>query len=526
LIACANVANLVLTRLSARQKEMSVRAALGAGRLRIARQLLVENVLLSLAGGAVGVALAYAGVALIRKLGLGGLADAFTISIDPSVLLFAFALAVVTGLLFGSVPALALTHGRATEALKEGGRGNGPGPAARAMRNTLVVVQMAAAVSLLGVAGLLIRSFVHVQEQSPGFSSENVLSATIDLPTHRYKDDTAMAQFYERLLGEVRALPGVVSAGLVNNMPFSGNNGSGSYLLEGIDPKGGITPHGYDQIVDEDFFRTMQIPLLQGRTFAGSDVAGGEPVAIIDEILARKYFPGRDAIGKRISHDFSSSEPSKTRWLTIVGVVGAVKREHLSEDTTKETIYRYYKQNPEAYATLALRTSLPPSALVAPLRATLQRIDAEQPVFDIRTMTERIAISLDDRRTPMLLLILFAAVALTLSAVGIYGVLAFAVALRTGEIGVRLSLGAQQADILKLVLGDGGRLTAIGLGLGLIGAIAIGVMMRAQLFGVGVFDPATLVVVVVLIAATALLACWLPARRASRVQPNVALRYE
>ena len=526
LIACANVANLVLTRLSARQKEMSVRAALGAGRLRIARQLLVENVLLSLAGGAVGLALAYAGVALIRKLGLGGPADSFTISLDSSVLLFSFALAVVTGLLFGSVPALALTHARATEALKEGGRGQGPGPAARAMRNTLVVVQMAAAVALLGVAGLLIRSFVHVQEQSPGFSSDNVLSATIDLPTQRYKDAPARAQFYERLLGEVRALPGVVSAGLVNNMPFSGNNGQGSYLIEDLDPKAGVVPHGYDQIVDEDFFKTMRIPLLQGRTFAESDGPDGQPVAIIDEILARKYFPGHDAVGKRISHDFDTSQPAKTEWLTVVGVVGSVKREHLSEDTTKETVYRYYKQNPEAFATLAVRTSLPPAALVVPLRATLQRIDAEQPVFDVRTMTERIAISLDDRRTPMLLLILFAAVALALSAVGIYGVLAFAVALRTGEIGVRLSLGARQADILKLVLGDGGRLTIIGLGLGLLGAIAIGLMMRTQLFGVDVFDPLTLVTVVVLIATTALLACWLPARRAARVEPNVALRYE
>ncbi|HEV7492056.1 MAG TPA: ABC transporter permease [Rhodanobacteraceae bacterium] len=526
LIACANVANLVLTRLSTRQKEMSVRSALGAGRLRIARQLLVENLLLSLAGGVIGLALAYVGVALIRKLGLGGPADTFPITIDNSVLLFSLGLAVVTGLIFGSVPALALTHGRSAVALKEGGRGNAPGPAARALRNALVVVQTATAVALLGVAGLLIRSFVHVQEQSPGFSSENVLSATIDLPEQRYRDGAGQAQFYERLLGEVRSLPGVTSAGLVNNMPFSGNDGSGNYQIEGIDAKSGTFPHGYSQMIDEDFFKTMQIPVMQGRSFAPSDTSAAQRVAIVDEILVRKYFPGQSAIGKRIAVDYDVTDSAKTKWLTIVGVVGTVKRDHLSELPTKETVYVYYKQYPEAYATLALRTQLAPSTLVAPLRAALGRVDAEQPVFDILTMSERIQISLDDRRTPMLLLILFAVVALSLSAVGIYGVLAFAVALRTGEIGVRLSLGAQRRDILRLVLGDGGRLTAIGLGLGVVGAIAIGLAVRAQLVGVEVFDPLTLAIVVVLIAGTALLACWLPARRASRVQPNVALRYE
>ena len=526
LIACANVANLVLTRMSARQRELSVRSALGAGQMRIARQLLIENVLLALAGGTAGLALAYVGVVLIRTLGLGGQAESFTIAIDGSVLLFSLALALATGLLFGLAPVISLAGARPGETLKEGGRGNSVGPAARAMRNGLVVAQTAMAVALLGVAGLLIRSFMHVQEQSPGFSSANVLSATIDLPRNRYPDSASQARFYEHLLGDARALPGVTSAGLVNNMPFSGNNGSQSYLVEGHDIRGGALPHGYSQMIDEDFFGTMQIPILQGRPFASTDTADAQPVAIVDEILAQKYFPGESAIGKRVSVDFDTTDTSKTKWLTIVGVVGTVKREHLSEQTSKETVYVYYKQQPEAYATLALHTGLAPETLIAPLRAALQRIDAEQPVFDIRTMTERIALSLDDRRTPMLLLMLFAAVALALSAVGIYGVLAFAVALRTGEIGVRLSLGAQRRDILRLILGDGGRLAAAGLALGLVGAFAIALAMRSQLFGVGVLDPLTLVVVVVLIGGTALLACWLPARRASRVDPNVALRYE
>jgi predicted permease len=525
LIACANVANLLLTRLSARQKELSVRSALGAGRMRIARQLLIESILLALLGGTAGLALAYLGVTMIRDLGLGGQTGSFAVMIDAPVLAFSLSLALATGLLFGLFPLLSLARNRPAEALSEGGRGNSAGPAARRMRNALVVAQTAMAVALLGVAGLLIRSYLHVQQQSPGFVSDNVLSAMIVLPDNRYPDAASQAQFYDRLLDEARALPGVKSAGLVNNMPFSGNDGSGSYVIEGRDRNDGATPHGYQQTIDEDFFKSLQIPVLAGRTFSAQDTATAPPVAIIDEILVKKYFAGQNPIGKRVSTNYSE-DPARTQWMTIVGVVGTVKRDRLSEQTTKETIYVYYRQQPDRYGTLALRTDLAPGALVAPLRAALQRIDPEQPVFDIKTMSERIALSLDDRRTPMLLLMLFAGVALALSAVGIYGVLAFAVALRTGEIGVRLSLGAQRRDILRLILRDGGRLTGLGLLLGLIGAVAIAMAMRAQLFGVGVLDPATLAIVVAVIGATALVACWLPARRAARIAPIEALRHE
>ena len=525
LIACANVANLMLTRLSARQKELSVRSALGAGRGRIARQLLIESTLLALAGSAAGIVLAYAGVTMIRALGLGGQSDSFTIAIDASVLAFALLLALVTGLLFGLFPVVSMARGRPFEALKEGSRGNSAGSGARSLRNALVVVQTAMAVALLAVAGLLIRSFISVQQQDPGFTTDNVLSATIDLPLNRYKEPVQQTQFYDRLLDEVRALPGVKSAGLVSSVPFSGNDGSASYVVDGLDQSGG-TPHGYVQLVDQDFFKTLKIPLLRGRAFENADALGTPLVAIIDELLAQKYFRGQDPIGKRIALDYSATDPAKTKWMTIVGVVPTIKHERLSEQTTKETLYISYRQQPFNQATLAVRSEQSPTALVAALRAALQRVDPEQPVFDIKTMSERIALSLDDRRTPMLLLMLFAAVALALSAVGIYGVLAFAVALRTGEIGVRLSLGAQRRDILRLVLRDGGRLTALGLGLGLAGAIAIGLAMRAQLFGVGVADPATLLGVVALIGTTALFACWLPARRAARIAPIEALRYE
>jgi predicted permease len=526
LIACANVANLMLTRVSARQKELSVRSALGAGRVRLARQLLVESLLLAFGGGAIGVGFAWAGVALIAALGLGAPSDSFSIAIDARVLAFAFAAALATGLLFGLFPVISLVRGRSLDALKEGGRGNSTGPAARSLRNTLVVVQTAMAVALLGVAGLLIRSFVEVQRQDPGFTTDNVLSASIDLPASRYADDASRGIFYDRLLDEVRALPGVMSAGLVSSVPFSGNDGSASYLVEGLDASRTTMPHGYVQMIDEDFFSALKIPVLRGRAFTRADAPGTPLVAVVDELLVKKYFRDKDPIGQRVAFDYDTTGGGKTKWLTIVGVVPTIKHERLSEQTSKETIYFYYRQQPFEQATLALRTEQSPSALVAPLRAALLRVDPEQPVYDIRTMSERVALSLDSRRTPMLLLMLFAGVALALSAVGIYGVLAFAVALRTGEIGVRLSLGAKRRDIVRLVLGDGGRLTALGLALGLAGAVAIALAMRAQLFGVGVADPTTLAAVVAVLGATALVACWLPARRAARIDPIVALRHE
>jgi predicted permease len=482
--------------------------------------------LLALAGGAAGIALAAVGVELIRTLGLGTARDSFAIAIDARVLAFAFAAAVITGLLFGLFPVISLARGRPIEVLKEGGRGSGGSRSARSTRRVLAVVQMAMAVTLLAGAGLLIRSFVAVQHQNPGFSTDNVLSATIDLPESRYKDAASQTGFYDRLLDEARALPGVKSAGLVSSVPFSGNDGSASYLIDGVDPKGGLTPHGYVQMVDEDFFSALQIPILQGRSFARSDGPDAPRVAVIDELLAQKYFHGENAIGKRIAFEFETTDAAKTKWMTIVGVVPTIKHDRLSEQTIKETIYFYYRQQPFRTATLALRTEQAPETLVAPLRAALLRVDPDQPVYDIRTMTERVALSLDDRRTPMLLLMLFAAVALALSAIGIYGVLAFSVASRTGELGVRMSIGASSADILKLVLADGARLAATGLAIGLAGSLALSQLIKTQLFGVGIVDPLTLAGVVAVLVATAFVACWLPARRAARIAPIEALRYE
>ncbi len=523
LIACANVANLMLTRVSARQKELSVRTALGAGRGRIARQLLAESMLLALAGAVAGLAVAAWCVQLIRLLGMDGGEQGFDVGLDSSVLVFTLILALITGVIFGLFPVLALWGQRPYEVLKEGGRGSGGSRSARATRRVLVIVQMALAVTLLAGAGLLIRSFVRLQEASPGFNTEHVLSVRVDLPKNRYKDDPATAQFYERALAQVRALPGVSAAGIVSSMPFSNNNSSGSYYIEGLDLAAGESaPHGYVQVVDEDFFKTMQIPLIQGRWFQPSDSATSEKVLVIDDVLAKKYFGNTSPLGKRITQ----SDREKGPWYTIIGVVGTVKRNKLYELANKETYYYYYQQEPERSSTLAVRTALQPAALITPLREALLKIDPEQPIFDIQTMDERIHTSLDDRRTPMLLLLLFAAVALVLSAIGIYGVLAFSVASRTGELGVRMSIGASRNDILKLVLVDGARLAGIGLAIGLAGSLALSQLMKAQLFGVGVVDPVTLAAVIGVLAATALLACYLPARRASRVDPIEALRHE
>jgi predicted permease len=524
LIACANVANLLLTRISARQKELSVRTALGAGRGRLARQLLVESLLLALGGALAGLVVAEWCLQLIRLLGFDGGESGFTIGLDAGVIGFTFALALATGVLFGLFPVVALWRERAYEVLKEGGRGSGGSRSARATRRVLVIVQMALAVTLLAGAGLLIRSFVRLQEASPGFDTRNVLSVRVDLPKNRYADDAAVAQFYERALAAVRALPGVQSAGIVSSMPFTNNNSQGSYFIEGREPAAGESaPHGFVQVVDEDFFKTMQIPLVAGRGFTSADAASAPKAMVIDELLAKKYFgePAK-ALGARITQADKREGP----WYTVVGVVGTIKRNKLYELSNKETYYYDFRQNPERSSTIALKTDLAPAALTAPLRAALLTIDPEQPVYDIQTMRERIATSLDDRRTPMLLLGLFAAIALVLSAIGIYGVLAFSVASRTGELGVRMSIGAQRGDILRLVLADGARLAGIGLALGLVGSLVLSQFIKAQLFGIGAVDPLTLSGVVVVLAATALLACWLPARRAARVDPIEALRYE
>ncbi len=529
LIACANVANLMLTRVSSRQKELSVRTAMGATRGRIIRQLLIESITLALVGAAAGILIAFVGLQLLESLNITDSPLRRSTGIDQSVLLFTLAMSVLTGLVFGLFPAFAQSGGRPYETLKEGGRGNTGGRAARTTRSVLVVVQIALCVTLLVGAGLMVKSFERVQRESPGFTRDGLVTVRLNLPEGKYPDDASISRFYERSLQELRGIPGVTTAAYVSNLPFGQSNWGSSYVVEGrVQSTGEPSPHGFVRLVDEDFFTAMQVPLLAGRTFTPADSLGAPKVAIVDELLAKKYFPAGDAIGKRIR---SSGDDSEDAWATIVGIVGVVKNQNMASDVTKESYYFPYRQFPFTRfqargGFFVVKTDLPAGGLVQPIRDAVLRVDPEQPVYDIKSLDERIALSLQTRRAPMLLLVIFAGVALALSAVGIYGVLAYSVEQRTGELGVRMAIGAQRRDVVRMVLGQGGSIAAIGLGVGLAGALALGGFLSSHLFGVSRFDPLTLIGVVALLGTVALVACWLPARRASRVSPIVALRYE
>ncbi len=522
LIAAANVANLLLTRLIARQKELSVRNALGASRARLARQVLIEALLIALAGGLAGVALALGLLHLLPRVGLADAMSLFPVTLNLPVLGFALGVSLVTGALAALLPVLSLYAGNLSRSLNDSGRIGSGGRVAAASRNALVIAQIALATALLAGAGLLLRSFVKLQDESPGFDPRGVLTAFVSTPESRYADRDARTRFWEDVLREARAIPGVESASWDSTMPFSGNNNQGSYAIDGFDvPDGGGGPHGFQRNVDEGFFATLRIPVLKGRSFAASDTALSEPVVVIDELLARKYFDGKDPIGQRIRRNGGQS------WATVVGVVGAVKHANLREVVSKETLYWPYRQSNGPSGALLLRgPNVASGATADALRAALRRIDPEQPLHGLLMLDERIAQSLQGQRAPMNLIGGFAAVALILSAVGIYAVLAFTVGQRTGELGVRMAIGAGSGQILSLVLRHGAWLTLIGLGVGVLLALFLGQLAKSQLFGVSPHDPLTLLLAPPFLAAIALLACWLPARRASRIDPLVALRHE
>lgn len=524
LIACVNVANLMLIRLSTRRREFAVRSVLGASRARIARQLMLESVVLASLGGLVGIGVAGAGIGLIRALGLDGAERGFHIGLDPAVLLFALASVAVCALLSGLLPILTLWRGRSLAELKGGARGSLGSLRARLTRNALVVLQIALAGALLVIAGLLLHSYARLLQQSPGFDSNHLVTASFNLLSDRYRNDEQRAgQFHQRLMSAVRALPGVRSAGAVSGMLFSGDYDSGPYFVEAAGRPAGQAPSvGYFQIVDEQAFATLGIPLLQGRNFLPSDDGEAPAVAIIDQRLARKAFGDRSPLGARIA----TPGLNGLSWRTIVGVVASVKRRELSEVDGMETYYFPYAQAPTRIFRIAIKTELAAADIAGPLRAAVAAIDPQQPVFDVMSMQQRIDQSLDAPRTPMLLLLLFAAVALGLCAVGIYGVLAFAVAQRSGEIGVRISLGARRQDIMGMVIMDAARLAVIGLVLGLALAYPAALQIRSQLFAVDEFDPATYLTVAMLLAAVTLLASWIPARRAIHVDPIDALRWD
>lgn len=519
LIVCANIANLLLTRFSARRKEISVRTALGAGRARIARQLLIEALVLALAGGLLGLSIAIAGARLIGASGL--VPDWVVVSPDVRVIGFGLALSIVAGLLFGLLPVLTAIGTHPQEALREAGRLGGGGRGARSTRNVLVIVQLALAVTLLAGSGLLLRSFAKVTQESPGFRSGGLLTASIALPTSKYPDGPARARGFSRIMDVVRAMPGVEVAGLTDGVPFSGGEGGASYRIAGQDT-GGPPPHGHVLSVDEDYFKAMGIPLISGRTFSRADLDAATKTVVIDESFAKKQFPQGDALSQQLD----MGTPGTPNLYTIIGVVSTTKYADIAAANTEEAYYFNFADSPSSNALLTLRSKTAPTALIEPLRAVIRSVDSDLPLFDIKSMDDRIDRSLAGRRVPMQLLGGFALLALILAGIGIYGVLAFAVAQRTGEFGVRMAIGASDTQIRRHVLKDGANLIVIGLGLGVMGAIALGFALHSQLFGVGRVDPASLFGVVCVLGATACLACWLPARRAAAIDPIVALRNE
>lgn len=520
LIAVANVANLLLTGLNARQKELAVRSALGASRLRIARQLLLEAQMVALAGCGAGLVLARLLIELLPAIGIDGAGGRYAIQIDTGILGFALGLSLLAGALSVLVPLATLLGQPISQTIGDSGRLSGGGRMAGASRGALVVAQVAMATVLLVGAGLLLRSFIGLQQASPGFDARGVQTALLALPMERYPDAASRAAFHESLLREVRGIPGIERAAITSNLPFGSSNSQGTYFIDGREvPSGSAAPHGMQRYVDEDYFTALRIPLLKGRAFTPADSAAAEPVVIIDEFLANRHFRDVDPIGQRINRGGASP------WATVVGVVGTVKHASLREPVEKETIYWPFRQQMPASAALLVRgQGLGTEAVAEALRAAVRKVDAEQPLYSLLPLEDRIALSLDQQRAPMHLISGFAVLALLLAAIGIYSVLAFSVGQRAGELGVRMAVGAGARQIQALVLGQGGRLAALGLGVGIVLALALGRFAEAQLFGVSARDPLTFLLVPLALAAIALLACWLPARRAARLDPMLALR--
>jgi predicted permease len=523
LIACANVANLLLARAALREREVAIRVALGAGRSRIIRQVLTESALLSLAGGAAGLLLAVWGLKVLVALSPADIPRLDQTGIDGKVLAFTLAVSLVTGLIFGLAPALQTSKSDPNESLKEGGRGSTGGVSGRRVRNLLVVSEIALSLILLIGAGLLIKSFMRLQQFELGFNPDNLLTMRVQLPGSKYRDGKQVAGFYQRLLERMETVPGVQSLGAISSVFLTDTPQSTNFSIEGRP-----VPTGAEAIevpldsISPRYFRVMGIPLLRGREFDNRDVEGATPVVIINETFARRFFEGEDPIGKRFV--YGSPDP-KNPWITIVGVVGDMRRTGFDKAVRPET-FLPEAQNPDNELTIVARTATDPATFAGALRNEVWSIDKDQSVYDIKTMHQTLSEMMSQRRFNMLLLGLFAAVALTLAAVGIYGVISYSVTQRSHEIGIRIALGAQSRDVLKLVVGQGMLLAGIGVSIGLIAASALTQLMSSLLFGVSAADPVTFVLISLLLIGVALAACFVPARRATKVDPMVALRYE
>ena len=524
LIACANVANLLLARAMSRHKEMAIRSALGASRLRVVRQLLTESIILSLVGGALGLVLAVWWSDLLIALGKEDIPRALQVGLDWRVLGFTLLVSLLTGVIFGLVPAFHSSKTELTETLKEGGRGSSEGARRNRIRGVLVVAELAIAVVLLVGAGLLIQSLWRLQSVSPGFNPDKVLTFSVAVPEVKYPS-AKQVQFYGDLVTRLQTLPGVQSASSIMPLPLSGDRFSISFETEGRPVAKGDQPSADFFTTGLGYFRTMGIPLRKGRDFTEQDKHGSPPVIIVSEGFARKHFPNEDPIGKRIRPGVSTYDGEKSVMREIIGVVDDVKNRTLSGETRPQ-FYVPQTQVPFTQVAMVVKTTGDPRGIVSGVRNEVTSMDKELPVFNIQSMDDYLAAAVSSPRFNSTLLGIFATVALVLTVVGLYGVMSYSVAQRTNEIGIRMALGAQTRDVLKLIVSQGFKLVIIGLGIGLVGAFALMRVIGSLLFGVSTRDPFTFAAVAVVLSSVALLACYVPARRAARVDPIQALHHE
>jgi putative ABC transport system permease protein len=520
LIACANVANLLLARAAVREKEVAIRAALGASRARLIRQHLTESLVLAVTGGALGLLIAFWMVDLLVSFAPKGTPRLGEVSIDPTVLAFTFGIAVLTGVAFGLAPALMASRTNFNSALKEGGRDSSATTRGARVRSALVVSEVALSLMLLIGAGLLIKSFVNLQHVDPGFNPNSVLRVDVTLPRTRYPERNQTAAFYKQLLEGVAALPGVQSAGAVSSLPLSGGGTDSNFAIEGQPPaEADHRPVAWYSSVTPGYFRALGIRLLSGREFTEADNADAPKAVVISDTMARRYFPGGDPLGKRLV--FGGGKDLRE----IVGVISDVKFFGLNLDA-RPSMYFPQAQTPSRGMSLVVRTQGDPLALASAIRGQTSALDRDLAVSSVMTMEQLVSTSLSEPRVILLLLAAFASVAMLLSAIGVYGVVSYSVTHRSHEIGVRMALGARASDVLKLVVGQGMALVLGGLALGLAAAYALSRVMEAMLFGVSATDATTFAMTALLLAGVALGACFLPALRAMRVDPMIALRCE
>jgi putative ABC transport system permease protein len=518
LIACANVANLLLVRAAARQKEIALRTALGASRWRIVRQMITESLLLAICGGVLGALLATWGVQLLVKLSEGSVPPTAKVKIDATVLGFTLLISVLTGLLFGLAPALRTAKVNLIDCLKDGVRGGSESTLRNRTRSLLVVFESAVAVMLLIGAGLLIRSLVALQHVNPGFDPNNVLTVRVDLPRHKYDTPEKSTNFFQQLQTRIAGLPGVETVGLITELPLSGQPNDVPFTVEGRPAvKPGEEFDADFRRVNQDYFKALRIPLLGGRSFTEQEARQGDNVAIVSQQLVNEVFPNEDPLGKRLVTAIGDQR------YEIVGVVGDLHHRSLEGETFPAM---YFPTLESGSTNLVIRTHGDPLSIVGGVRAAVQAIDPNQPIAAVKPMTEWVESSVAAPRYRTALLGLFAALAMVLAATGIYGVMSYSVAQRTHEIGVRMALGARRVDVLKLVVRHGMLLTIAGVVVGLLGAFALTRVMSSLLFGVTTKDPITFAGVAVLLITVAFIACFVPARRATKVDPLVALRYE